>query len=333
MAGIFEVRPACNYDEFKQMTLNAGNAFSCRPEFFYDMNTHSPGHKLANTRLAILDGEIVGNVNILSRRFRAGHGELRIGGIADVNMRPELRGRGYASAVLEDCIAYMTSEGYHVSLLFGNRVNFYTRAGWQQIPRRIFMLDAAAMPPCTNNYEVRRIDFLKAMNYLDEFRSHRPVAEHGLMVRDDAYRAGLTAWHAYRNPVSLLALADGHRVGLCMLEKDKDKMRIDECHCLPGHEAATAGLLRAALDLARESGCGHVRGFMPGSHPIAKLMLDSGGETGHEDNLMGMIHNADAIYRETGLSPHGGGLFETSAPLFEMLAGEDEFLIWDTDKF
>lgn len=54
---------------------------------------------------------------------------------------PEYRRRGYATAVMQDAIAYMEGQGYDLSLLFTSIQPFYMQFGWASFPQTTFVLE------------------------------------------------------------------------------------------------------------------------------------------------------------------------------------------------
>lgn len=76
-------------------------------------------------------GRLVSCVQIFARHARIGSAQVAMGGIGSVFTRPEMRGSGVASAVLERSIEAMRERGMRFSLLFAARLAFYGRLGWE----------------------------------------------------------------------------------------------------------------------------------------------------------------------------------------------------------
>lgn len=86
--------------------------------------------------MGILDGSLVGRVSILERMISVGQKLLRVGGICGVVTVPEYRGRGIASALLGESVAFIKRRlDLPFALLTCNsRLEvFYQRLGWKTV--------------------------------------------------------------------------------------------------------------------------------------------------------------------------------------------------------
>ena len=89
----------------------------CRPRYTSQIYSDS-SYQLHQSRVCIVDGKIVSHVRVSDRAIHIGRSVVRLGGIGMVATLPEYRRRGYATAVMQDAIAYMEEQGYDLSLLF-----------------------------------------------------------------------------------------------------------------------------------------------------------------------------------------------------------------------
>ena len=78
---------------------------------------------------AMLGEEPVSSLKIHDLRVRVGDVILRCGGIGAVGTVRQHRLKGYSRALLEDAVAYMRDQGYHLSALFGIP-NYYDKYGF-----------------------------------------------------------------------------------------------------------------------------------------------------------------------------------------------------------
>jgi GNAT superfamily N-acetyltransferase len=86
--------------------------------------------------MGILDGSLVGRVGILTREISVGQELLQVGGICGVVTTPEYRGRGIASALLEDSVALVRNRLRLPFALLTCRLKleaFYQRLGWKTV--------------------------------------------------------------------------------------------------------------------------------------------------------------------------------------------------------
>src|SRR5437763_536387 len=65
-----------------------------------------PSDRLDQSRLAEVDGHVASYVRVNARTLTYGPATLPMAGIASVSTLPAYRGRGLATAVLADCLAY-----------------------------------------------------------------------------------------------------------------------------------------------------------------------------------------------------------------------------------
>lgn len=87
---------------------------------------------ILNNWYIALDGEkVIASTQIVAQRFMVAPAvELRVGGIGQVSCLPGYRGGGMMTNLLNATIARMTQDGYHVSILGGDRQR-YRRFGWE----------------------------------------------------------------------------------------------------------------------------------------------------------------------------------------------------------
>jgi GNAT superfamily N-acetyltransferase len=171
-----------------------------------------------NVVVAERAGRLVGCVQIFPRALRARAGgaadgplvAVPVGGIGSVFTRPEARGRGVASALLERAVAEMRTRGLELSVLFASRHAFYERLGWQLVPRpRALWLrgDDAATP----SRPADRFD--AARDLADAFALHEAHsgARAGTWLRDAAFFRAQLAFAGNPGEDFLLARdASGH---------------------------------------------------------------------------------------------------------------------------
>jgi predicted N-acetyltransferase YhbS len=98
--------------------------------------------------VGLYDGDrLVASFKRYERTLRAGTGRLRAAGIGAVFTPPELRGRGYASAMLAMELDRSLSDGIDVAFLFSDiRPQFYAQLGFVAMPSRSFSLRADSLP-------------------------------------------------------------------------------------------------------------------------------------------------------------------------------------------
>ncbi len=148
---------------------------------------YGPGN-LHNMRIIKADDRIISHAAIYPRFVNTVDGlELKVGCIGGVATHPEYRGRGYATAVLNDCIRKMEQEDYDISILWTDSPDFYRRLGWESAgtelcfnlnPGNVFVL-----PTVKENAEEVTSDFseIRQIYDLKPLRSRRESGDYPLL--------------------------------------------------------------------------------------------------------------------------------------------------------
>ncbi|MFC1474573.1 GNAT family N-acetyltransferase [bacterium] len=285
-----EIRGARSWKEHEIMVDNAATAFGIDRDSFYFMSKYSPGYRFEDTRLSLLDGEIIGALNILRRKVNIRGAIVDAGCIADVHIKKEYRGGGYALRLLEDAIAYMKSEGMVVSLLFSNKHGFYGKLGWRRIIMSKYVLEAETeMFPVPDRYRVRRIGLGESIELLRKICEETKDENSGQVHRDASYWRSVPKWCFVREPICYAALEDEEVVAVCMLRKKFGTIWMHECRNLPGHDESPKNLLREALKEAKKRRLDSVTGMLPETSPVAVKIILLGGRREFNTDLMGLI--------------------------------------------
>lgn len=108
-------------------------------DFFYNLLLNEPGFEPEQLRL-LWDGDrVAATVMVANRTMFDGKENVRLGGIGNVAVHPDFRGKGYSLALLEDAIDYMGRIGCQVSTLYTGHRGLYERVGYVQVPGRGFV--------------------------------------------------------------------------------------------------------------------------------------------------------------------------------------------------
>jgi predicted acetyltransferase len=104
-----------------------------------------------------VDGRLVAMAGAMPLAQWFGGRSIPMGGVRAVAVRPELRGRGYASRAVRAVLDAMRARGEVLSALYPATVRPYRRLGWE-IAGTLFYRDvpARALPPATRDVDVRR---------------------------------------------------------------------------------------------------------------------------------------------------------------------------------
>lgn len=116
--------------------MRGQSMFNEFPELFSAEN-------IENIRVIVEDGIPVSNINYIIRPVSIHGCTISVASLGAVATLPEYRGRGYATALLNDCISRMILQGVHVLLISGDR-SIYRRIG--SVPageRYVFSVDSS----------------------------------------------------------------------------------------------------------------------------------------------------------------------------------------------
>lgn len=100
---------------------------------FLQMHEKDPWKDLGSILVAVHDGELVSSVSIFYRIMMLGGEQVKMGAIGAVCTKPEYRGRGLASRLLQHAADFMRDHGIQISLLTSGIWSFYEKLGWQNV--------------------------------------------------------------------------------------------------------------------------------------------------------------------------------------------------------
>lgn len=83
------------------------------------------------------DERIIGTVMISPHWLRIGSVNVLKGDVGEVAILSELHGQGYGTRLMQECVKYLSNNGFHLSRL-GGLVRFYARFGYVPFPRRYY---------------------------------------------------------------------------------------------------------------------------------------------------------------------------------------------------
>ena len=102
----------------------------------YSQYVHAePSYRYDQSRVVVVNGEIVSTLRVWEREMRIGAVAVPMGGIGGVGTHPDHRGAGYATELMKDTITYMRGAGYDIGVLFSAiPCAFYRKLGWASVP-------------------------------------------------------------------------------------------------------------------------------------------------------------------------------------------------------
>ena len=334
-------------------------------EFFARYNQLDPTFRDELCLVARDGGRLVSTVQIFDRAINLDGHSVPLGGIGSVFTLEEYRHKGVASALMRLAVDTMVREGFEVSLLFAERLTFYSQFGWREVERKFSILAGGAglKPGNSDGWDRFEIDVF------DETRDLQEVAEihraysgrfNVTAIRDEsAWRANLrfagnqpmrpgegseeyfTICRESRGRIAAYArVTRFHGVSMVMefgyRPGDEDAM-LATFKCLAEEAAGAAISIRRVGD--------HRRGaLLHGTDPAAasmlvthtahdleleKKMANSGCPIAHhnDNNYMWRILAAEKLGRRFAMAPEAA-----STRAFNLFS-DSSSLFWTSDRF
>jgi len=198
----------------------------------------------------MLQGAAVSRVSVIDLDMRIGDASVRCGGIGDVYTERAHRRKGYARRVLEESLAFMVQEGYHLSALFGIP-DLYSKFGFAPalIESRCTVATRDA-ETAQSHYAVRAVQ-PQDMPAIAEMYERMRVARTASVVRKPATWAGFPVGSRWSDRVSTIAVVDKDKlIGYAAYESDPRHCTVTEIGYLDGSVFST--LLAAVARIAVE---------------------------------------------------------------------------------
>jgi N-acetylglutamate synthase-like GNAT family acetyltransferase len=171
---------------------------------------------LTNMRVIVHEDRVVSHAAVYFQTLRSGKLALQVGGIGSVATHPEFRGKGLASAVVEDCIRIMTEAGCHLAVLWTQRHSFYRRFGFESAGSEyLFQLNIENVRPAGR----RPPEFIPySLDYLPEIIN---IHERELL-RTERSRREYEVYFSLPKTKTLLAVREGNVTAYAVMGKGED---------------------------------------------------------------------------------------------------------------
>lgn len=238
------------------------------PGFFAAQTEHDSTFRLRHARVAVVGGRIAGYVRIFARRMGVASLAVEAGGIGSVATRPDLQGRGIATALLADAVARMRDERMDVSFLFTGIPGFYERLGYRivrqpeiSVPRAAVRLDARSQ------YAVRASTTSDLSRALAIYRVATGDAT-GAIIRTPRTWTDAQQWLDERP--ALVATRGGVVVAYIRSRCRDFGHQILEAECVRDHADALPALLAAVAQTT--CACDALLATVPTTHQFAALL-------------------------------------------------------------
>ena len=272
VAGLVEYRAASD-DELEACIALQHLAFRPRqdgaPDRYRSYVREDPTYRPGQTRVALVDGQIVGHLRVWDRKLSVRGQVVTAGGIGSLLTHPDHRGQGIASGLLANTEAYLEEVGYDIGLLFTIiGTSYYTARGWTPIPIAVFEIDlndAKDVDPV----ECRPLKLAEDLDAVRRVHANCSMVYTGTEQRDEAYWS--TGPARYRSVFPNVGIErDGEVCGYVNWDVTESGIWVVEC-C--AEEASDYGrLARIVFGAAGESSERMLRGSLPRDHPFVPAL-------------------------------------------------------------
>jgi predicted N-acetyltransferase YhbS len=323
-------------------------------DFFARYNRHDPGFRDELCLVACEGGRIVATAQIFERIVNLCGARVPLGGIGSVYTMESHRSRGLGSALMRLAVTTMEREGFEVSLLFAERLDFYARFGWRPVTRQFSALaDTRTMRTAA---EFRLARFADARDLREVAALHREYSGRfdGTAMRDaDGWRGNLRyagnpgeyfvvcRRHASDEIVAYARAMLFHGFPMVM-EYGYAPEAADAMLALVRHLGETAS--RTVPSIPLEDGVSDTAALRNPADPpgAALLVTHTAHDPALEENLreagVFVMHHPDNFYMWRVIAPRklsrrlGVAADEAEAALFAMLQAPNA-LYWTADRF
>jgi GNAT superfamily N-acetyltransferase len=138
------------------------------------------------TRVGMFENrELVSHASTTKARLVTGQDSLRALLIGSVATRPDHRGRGHATAVLEHVVSRARSEGLDLVLLWSSQWDFYRRLGFEPVGRQLEVrlhFEDPKRDPAVRRAQVGDLPGMLALHDRKPMRVHRDLASMALLL-------------------------------------------------------------------------------------------------------------------------------------------------------
>ena len=163
-------------------------------EFFARYNRNDPGFRDELCLVACDGGRIVATAQIFQRLLNLLGQQVRLGGVGSVYTLESCRSRGLGSALMRLAITTMEQEGFEVSLLFAERLEFYARFGWRPVTRQFSALADTSTIRILDEWRLMHFDPAHDLEQIAALHRSYSGRFDGTVIRDDAAWRGNLAY-------------------------------------------------------------------------------------------------------------------------------------------
>jgi predicted N-acetyltransferase YhbS len=178
--------------------------------FFARYNTNDCYFRDELCLVAREGGRLIATAQIFDRRVMLVGQAFRTAGLGSVFTHPDYRGRGIGSALISFALATMEREGFEVSLLFSDRLNFYGRFGWRSVPRIISIISPSPHDCRASSIAFRRFEHERDLAQVSQIYGQYSGRFNTTVVREPSYWLGNLVYAGNPDEFFIVAAGDEH---------------------------------------------------------------------------------------------------------------------------
>ena len=254
-----------------------------------------PSYRYDQSRVVVVNGRIVSTLRVWEREMRIGSIAVPMGGIGGVGTHPEHQGRGYATALMKDTIAYMRTVGYDVGVLFSAiPCAFYRKLGWASVPLAGFRVTRRQTIGLeATEWRVGPFDEGRDIEASITLYDNHNAQQSGSLVRTRSYWESGPA--RLRDILPTVVARRGDRLGGYLnFQVDEKSVNILEVAYDRVHPQALTALVIHLLQVCEREGVEELHGDIPHRHPMVNLLVEgTAGDTFLTGDSAMMLHPAN----------------------------------------
>ena len=121
-------------DLFEQSLELLERVFGEGRSYYRKVRELDPLMERRDSLVAVVDGRVVGHLQVLPREMRVGRAILRAAGLACLAVDPAEHGKGHERALIEAALRQVMCGGYHLAMVLAADDAPYGEFGWETLP-------------------------------------------------------------------------------------------------------------------------------------------------------------------------------------------------------
>ena len=256
-----------------------------------------PSYRYDQSRVVVVNGEIVSTLRVWKREMRIGSIAVPMGGIGGVGTHPEHQGIGYATALMKDTIAYMRTVDYDVGVLFSAiPCAFYRKLGWASVPLAGFRVTRrVSVGLGETDWGVVPFDEDRDLKDCIALYDQHNAQQSGSLVRVRSYWESGPARLREILP-TVVARSENKLGGYLNFQVGEKSVNILEVAYDRTQPEALTALVNHLLEICERKDVEELHGDIPHRHPMVDLLVEgTAGDTFLTGNAAMMLYPVNLL--------------------------------------